>query len=976
MRRITLCLLFLSLVVPFASGQGSQTGTLIGTVTAGGSALPGVTVTIESQALQGKRTTTSGANGDYAFRFLPPGSYTVTFELQGMKKAVQTTNVSLGATTKTDAPMEVTSRTETVNVSGRAENATLEDSAVHGADYDAKLVQSLPIGRNIDQIATLAPAVSVNTASGVGTISISGGFSYDNVFLVDGVDIDDNLFAQSTNGLVIEEAVQETQVLTSGISSEYGRFSGGVVNAITKSGGNEYHGSFRTDFSNRSWTERTPFEVENGVDHTYKLNEVYTGTLGGKVVADRLWFFTAGRYFNTSTQQSLPLTADSYQQTDTETRFQGKLTLNINDSHSLSGAYTHSVETLLQPALVGLTVEDTGLVKPQFPSKLYVGTYHGVLTPSLFVTLQYSEKKTNFNGFGGTSTNIQDSPFLSYFATPFVHFGQPYFDATDPEVRNNKQWAGSVSYYLTSAKLGSHDLKIGGEIFSDIHAGGNSQSPTNFVFYSDYLTDASGNPVYDSTHHLIPTFDPKYTFIDNYLALRGAETNIKTSAIYLNDSWRINNHLSANLGVRYQKVKGDGPGGSVVADSSKWVPRLGLAYDVKGDGQLRLSGTYAQYAGGYNDAQFSRTTNVGNPNLIQSFYTGPVGQGYDFAPGFDPNNYTIFGGNFPTANVFFANGLSSPTVTEYTLSVGGQVHKDIAAAITYVHRNTKDFVEDFITHDTGATDVVFQGVDYGTFDNVVYQNTNALKRNYEALLFQAKASLTKQWRSEINYTYTFKFNGNFEGEAGNNPAISTVFGNYPEILALDRQLPEGRLNEFQKHKLRFLNSYDVPTTFGNFVFGAVYNFDSGTPYSFAATVPYSDIQLARGTGYQHLPQTETIYFGGRGTELFPSASSLDLALNYDIPVWKSVSPWLKFTIYNVFNGHYLTFDPVSGGSFNTTVIPCTDPTDAKQAGCTSFAKDANGLPVNFVKGGQFGKATSNAEFIGARRFNISVGIRF
>src|SRR6202040_496897 len=127
MRRIAVCLLFLSCVVSIASGQGSQTGTLIGTVTAGGNALPGVTVTIESQALQGKRTTTSGANGDYAFRFLPPGSYTVTFELQGMKKAVQTTNVALGATTKTDAPMEVTSRTETVNVSGRAENATLED---------------------------------------------------------------------------------------------------------------------------------------------------------------------------------------------------------------------------------------------------------------------------------------------------------------------------------------------------------------------------------------------------------------------------------------------------------------------------------------------------------------------------------------------------------------------------------------------------------------------------------------------------------------------------------------------------------------------------------------------------------------------------------------------------------------------------------------------------------------------------------
>ena len=93
-----------------------------------------------------------------------------------------------------------------------------------------------------------------------GQLSISGGFAFDNVFLIDGVDVNDNFFADVTD-VFIEDAVDETQVLTSGISAEYGRFSGGVVNLITKRGGNQFSGSFRTNFSNPAWTDETPFET-------------------------------------------------------------------------------------------------------------------------------------------------------------------------------------------------------------------------------------------------------------------------------------------------------------------------------------------------------------------------------------------------------------------------------------------------------------------------------------------------------------------------------------------------------------------------------------------------------------------------------------------------------------------------------------------------------------------------------------------
>src|SRR5262249_5683379 len=232
MRRLLVFSLLLLAFVPFTLGQGSQSGSLTGTVTAGGTPMPGVTVTIESSALQGKRSLATGPHGDYVFKFLPPGAYIITFELAGMKTVTQKVTLELSATVRTDETMEPAT-TEAIIVTAAATEA--EKTAVHESSYNDQTVQALPtITRTIDEIAALAPAVTQNTPN-LNQLKINGGFAYDNVFLVDGADIDDHYFAQPTNNLVIEEAVQETQVLTSNISAEYGRFSGGVVNAITKS---------------------------------------------------------------------------------------------------------------------------------------------------------------------------------------------------------------------------------------------------------------------------------------------------------------------------------------------------------------------------------------------------------------------------------------------------------------------------------------------------------------------------------------------------------------------------------------------------------------------------------------------------------------------------------------------------------------------------------------------------------------------
>ena len=960
MRRLLSVCAGLFLISTLALAQGIQTGTLTGTtwLTEGTTVLPGVAVTVESPALQGKRTQSSSGNGDYVFKLLPPGVYRVTFELTGMKTVTRSVTIQVGGANRVDAVMQPAA-TESVVVTGEAQN--VDKTAVHGSTYDYKEITQLPIGRTIDQVAGLSPGLTTNTANG--GVQIGGALSYDNVFLVDGVDINDNLFGTPTNNLVIEEAIQETRVLTSGISAEYGRFTGGVINAITKSGGNEYHGSARIDLSNKNWQAITPYERANAINHPVKLNEDYSGTFGGKILTDRLWFFGAGRYFKKSTQQTLDITNQTYDQLDKEPRFEGKLTANIATGHSLQVAYTHSKEELIQTARND-SIEKTTLITPNFPTDLWVASYNGVLTPHLFASLQYSRKKFQFAGFGGTLTDIHDSPRVCFSLN--CSYGQPYFDATDPEDRDNNQWAGNLNYFISSPKLGTHDLKVGGEIFSSISRGGNSQSATNYSIYNDFVTNANGSPAFDAAGHLIPSWDTGGGFLVQWFATRGAESTIRTSAVFLNDVWRIGN-LTANLGARYEKVHGTGPEGTVVANSHAIVPRLGLNYDIRGDGRYTVSGTYAQYAGGYNPVAFNSITNVGNPNYVYYFYVGPQGQGYNFAPGYDLNNYIFAGGNFPTQNVSLANGLHSPRTNEFTVSLGGQVLSNAYAAVTYVNRDYKDFIEDFITIDQGTTDVVYQGQFLGTFDNKVYRNTNLVKRKYEAIQFQSRADVTRNLAVQVSYGYMIKYEGNAEEEASNQPFSPSVIGNNPEMYVADRNYPLGRLAGFERHKLRVLTNYNVPTHFGNFALGLIYSFDSGTPYSLRAfSVPFSAIQNSRNPGYASPPQTQTVYFGARGSQLFPSQSRFDLAFTYDIPVFKTLSPWVKLQAINFFNTQYRT-------GFNTTIIPCT----RVRAGCPSAPLDADGLPTTYTTvGTQFGQTTGNTQFQQARTFSIAGGIRF
>ncbi len=315
-----------------AVAQGTQTGELRGTaVDTQGGVLPGVVVTASSPSLQGVRTTTTDENGIYLLRGLPAGQYTVKFELSGFSTLEEQATVNVGSPTAVNATLGIGGQTETVTVTANPVEAAITSTATT-ANFKYDEVQALPSGRNPQAIAQLAPGLTTNTPN-AGQITISGAFAYDNVFLVDGVDVNDNLFGTSNN-LFIEDAIEETQVLTSGISAEFGRFSGGVVNVVTKSGGDQFSGSYRLNLSNDKWQERSPFEVSRGIQKADKINPIHEGTFGGPILRGKLWFFGAGRYLSTENQTTLAGTGQPFLSTNEEKRGQFKATYTLANNHT------------------------------------------------------------------------------------------------------------------------------------------------------------------------------------------------------------------------------------------------------------------------------------------------------------------------------------------------------------------------------------------------------------------------------------------------------------------------------------------------------------------------------------------------------------------------------------------------------------------------------------------------------------------
>ena len=970
MKAILSVLVVVALIPAVGAAQGVQTGTLTGTVTSvDGIAIADAAVVVTSLALQGERTGITDVNGMYLVPSLPPGTYTLRFAKEGLTPAELTALLPLGATASVDARLSVAQVAETVLVEGVTPPAVTTTQT--SANITADEVNALPMGRTPYLIAEMMPGLTTNTPNR-DQLTISGGFAYDNVFLVDGVDVNDNLLG-SMNDLYIEDAIGEVQVLTSGITAEYGRFSGGVVNVITKSGSNMFGGSYRTTLTRPSWSSETPFEAANNIERgkptpanpylNNKLSHFGEFTAGGPLAKDRVWFFAAGRFEDSSTFGTMPATAVPYTKSNDSKRYEGKLTGRLGQGHTLQGSFVdNNVHRENEPVL-SFSIDKAALISPSVPNRLGVVNYNAALNQRTLLSAQYSQKDWRTEGVGGTSTDIIDSPFLTRTGTQY-QYNAPYFDASDPEQRNNRQLTASLTYFGSTRSFGSHELKGGFESFIDTRVGANAQSSTGYVFLADIVM-AGGVPVQDADGHPIAMFVPGVTRVQRWIPHRGAEFHQTTNSAYMQDRWVVSPQLTLNLGMRFEYAGSEATTGQKSPGLGRVVPRLGAAYDLAGDGQTVLQASFSQYSGKYNATQFSRNTNVGNSDRYTLSYVGPAGQGRSFAPGFDLNNYSgVVAGTFPALNVRFADDLSSPLTTEYTLGVARTFGARSYAKAVFVQRKTSNFIEEFILLENGKTPIVVEGATLGQLDNILYENSDEMRREYQALQFMAQHRVTNGLSINGHWTLQLKNDGNFEGETPN--PTGSVFGDYPEMLSLARSAPQGHLDDFQRSKVRLWADYQASLgRYGSFTLAPIYRYNSGKTYSLVLNgQPLSAIQAGRNPGYAGSP-TQQVYFGDRGSQSFKGFALVDLAVTYGVPVWRSAQPWIKFESFNLLNNQKLI-------AWDTTIT--ADP---------ASPRDEFGLPTGYVEGPKFGQGTSNTHYPapragidGGRMFDVAIGFRF
>ena len=273
--RLVLASSALFLLPAFAAAQ-TPTGTISGRVIdSNGGVILGASVSIASPALQGTQTRVTTENGDYIFRALPPGLYTVTVESMGFAKMDQSVRVAPSEMATLNVTLQPATVTESVSVI-TSDDRSFVNTVQAAANLDYQLIRTLPTARTLESYINLAPGA--HSTGPDGNITISGAMSFENLFMVNGAVISDNIRSEPLR-LYVEDALQEVTVATSGISAEYGRFTGGVVNAVTKSGGNMFSGTFRSEFNNDDWRTVSPF----GEPKADKLSPAHSFTFGGPI---------------------------------------------------------------------------------------------------------------------------------------------------------------------------------------------------------------------------------------------------------------------------------------------------------------------------------------------------------------------------------------------------------------------------------------------------------------------------------------------------------------------------------------------------------------------------------------------------------------------------------------------------------------------------------------------------------------------
>ena len=986
--RSVLAILVLLAAAPAALAQGNPTGTISGRVLSDAGPLPGVTVSAASPALQGVRTVVTSENGDYIVALLPPGTYTVTFELQGFRTLQQTASVAVGQTVPLDATLSVAAASETVTVTGRIEH--FAQTAPVATTLKADAVAELPVDRTLNATVLLAPGVfntgpSTNAQdSNAQAISISGAMSFENLFLVNGVVVNENLRGQAVP-LFIEDAVQETTVTTGAISAEYGRFSGGVVNAVTKSGGNRFSGSFRTTFTNDDWRALTPHPNDTKVDDVVPTFEF---TAGGPIVRDRLWFFGAGRVVDRVEGRQTTTTNIPYTLSDTERRYEGKLTWSAAAGHTVRGTYIYRNRD--QENASSFSIMDLrSLYNRSLPDDLSSINYTGTLSSSLFVEATWSRRTLKFVDSGATSTDPIEGTLVLDVARGTRYWSPTFCAVCGPdEERNNENVVLKGTWFLSTRRAGSHSVVFGYDTFNDIRAAENHQSGSGFRVLGTTSIIRDG-VVY-------PQWIPGSTTIQwNPIDAASLGTDFRTHALFLNDQWRFNSRLSLNLGVRWDRNAGRDSADNVAADDSGLSPRVALTFDPRGDGRWTVNAGYGKYIAGLANSIADSGSDGGVPATHQYPYQGPAINAdasagsllttdaalrmlYDWFNANGGTGRTQSFVNIPGISTRIGDGLRSPSVHELTAGVTRQLGSRGLVRVDGVYRSWRDFY--YSRRDTGTGAVTDPaGIPR---DLTIIGTSNEPERSYAALNTQATWRFGT--RVSLNGSYTLSRTwGDFDGETLNNGPITagtvsagsatngqTGWGVYPEFTEAAWNRPAGDLSMDQRHRAKLWAVWNVPVAdrWGRLSLSVLEQMNSGSPYFAAGPVnPRNYVQVP---SYRTPPSQAAYFFTDRDAFRTDAVFRTDAAVNYAYDLRGGAELFVQAQVWNVFNS-----SPIADVN---NIDVTTRTRDGGAANLVAFDpfRETPVRGTHWEPGPNFGTARNRNAYLVPRQVRFSVGIRF
>lgn len=940
-----IAVLILTLPIPVAA-QETTAGIAGSVVDASGAIVPGVTIEATSPAI-GTVVTTTDSNGQYRFPRLPPGRYVVKASLMSYAPASSTpVDLTLGKIATVNLTLRPAAVRESIVVTAEAPVVDVTQSSTATSISDEQLTL-IPKGRDFTSV--VAQAAGAADESFLGGISIDGASGSENRFVIDGIDTTHPVDGLSGQDL-ITDFVEEIQVKSAGYAAEFGGAVGGVINAITKTGTNDFDGSVGGYLTDSSWSgdERpTPYEADPTLFRTFEKDDEQRLepllTVGGPILRDRLWFFVGYSPTLITVDRTPAGSNRTFTQDETRQNFTGNIKGNIGSRFLFKAAANLSpreVEGVL-PARDNSTPADANLgITTEYPTSSYSAYADFLPSSNFYVSGRAGQYTIDASTSGvGTAPNIYfrngtipvppDDPLFRPAGFSSVPFASHSEITTDKWERQSA--ALDANYFVAAA--GQHSFRAGVQL-EEIQNTISEGEPSNLITFRWGLPDRFGAGVQGSVGSLGVR---RFRFEGN--------AQSENMGVYIQDSWQVVPNLTLNLGVRAEQEKvpnypqnreaGYGQYAIEWDFGDKVAPRLGFAWDVMSNQKWKVYGSWGHYFdimkldmplqsfGGARWIEYlwpvdttnwpsivAACSNVSNndPNVNPCPGLGPPAQTLDLrhptdpAEAIDPDLQPMESREFQLGSDF--------QLTPFSVISFRYVNKSLINTIEdigfLVQVGPNQFEEHYITGNPG------KGIVAGDPEGPTPPQPEAV-RDYEAI----ELSYNRLFRGTLSfraaYTYS-ELTGNYSGLAS-----SDEFGRVDPNISRDFDALHGKFDAAGRPVIGPLNT-DRPHAFGaQALYRAPWNTTLGVNFQWLSGTPVTEEIRYAGVPFQP--------FGRGNLGRTPNLTKTDLLITQPFEIIGNTLE-LSLNILNLFDQQTATQIAAGGNTYGhyrtdlCTVVNC------------------------------------------------------